>query len=180
MAKSSLIGLLMTLASLAAYGTDLYPYHTGLAPADYNSVQVECSGSICWHLRAPKIPVVVFGDYTNGQGLAPGAWHTITLDPFIPEQAKLIQLTGMVTITRGNNDNQTCLIKLYAREYGSTDYTLFAKAQMDYTEAGTRPQVSAAVPLDSNRFQFRWESNTPRYPTGCGTSVWLALQWYVR
>lgn len=124
-----------------------------------------------------------FANSYGNAGLQWGVTHTIDATKYgAPPNAKAVQMTGILIITHGTNQ-ETCDLTVYARP--SADQTWYGyKGQTieAHVGGGQRSNHTLFVPLKDGKFQLYLSGaqGKPQWPQGCAYGVnYLIDYWLV-
>lgn len=127
--------------------------------------------------QCPTQQKVIFVNSYTEVGPVSGEWHTVDMSDCLPEDAKAINLVGILIITHGLSI-ETANMQLYFRTYGDTGEYLYTGQVCEASVYdGQRSPLSVWIPLSKDKkFQFLWtRSNSGQWPTWSAYGINLSL-----
>lgn len=127
--------------------------------------------------KSPTQQQVIFVNSFTEVGPIANTWHIVDMSNDLPEEAKAVNLVGILIITHGLN-SETADLELFFRAYGETDYYLYTGQVIEASiYNGQRSTMSVWIPLSSDKkFEFYWtRTNAGQYPSWSAYGINLSL-----
>jgi hypothetical protein len=107
--------------------------------------------------HGPKAPIAIFANASRDIGIPPdGKWHTIDVSDKVPEGTKAINISGLLIISHGQN-NETANLRLYLRRNNQTNPGYNYQAISALRGSGIRSPMSSWVSLTPKyTFDVKW------------------------